>query len=95
MLPGAYQAGGVRWVYPLSVNTAAPGTSTTLTAAHARGRIWLLTGNVPAWWTAPATEQNSAPALSAAELFRGGTWAASVALLAHIDPSGVGTSPPA
>jgi len=24
MLPGAYQAGGVRWVYPLSVNTRRP-----------------------------------------------------------------------
>lgn len=94
------EAGGLRWSYPFFVWDEAPGATTALQTAHARGRVWALTGDIRRWSAAAASlprrryRKERLPTVPFGEMFpHGGCWAASVPLLVRLDPAGAGTRP--
>lgn len=94
------EAGGLRWSYPFSVWDDAPGATTALETAHARGRVWAVTGDIQRWSAAVASltqrryRRERLPTVPFGEMFpHGGCWAASVPLLVRLDRDGAGSCP--
>lgn len=87
MVPGCFEPGGVEWVVPVFVSPDQPDAAAVWEAAHKAGRVWLLTGDLAAYWNAARSDRD----VTFEEAFPGGSWAASVALATHLFGTGVGT----